>query len=209
MDKDKREAKEMVKNFTFKEKLQHFWYYYGKYTIIGIIGLAFVIYTLVDCVMQVNYDLNIAYYSCTWVNKEAVDALADSLEPMINDITGNERTDVLITVTEANITSEKPDEMTEAALTKIPVEMAVDEFQLYLLDEHYLEFFNRAFEGVVKRTVLISDIPEMRESLNIPEGEKLYLVMTCEFEQSKGNKIKAAERENAAIVEEYFKSKLK
>lgn len=209
MDRDKKLAKDMIKNFTFKEKVGHFWYYYGKYTIIGLICLAFVIYTMVDCMMQVNYDLNIAYYTCSRVNKEGADALADSLEPIINDISGNEKTDVLVNVTEANITNDGYDEMIEAALTKIPVEMSVDEYQLYLLDEHYLEYFTRVFPGFEQEVILISDIPELRRTLGIPEGEKLYLVMTSEFEQSKGNQVKEAERENASIVMEYFKNQLK
>ena len=209
MDKDKQAAKELIKNFTFKEKIAHFWYYYGKYTIIGIIALAFVVYTMVDCMMQVNYDLNIAYYSCSRVNREGAAALADSLEPMINDISGNKINDVQIVVNEANITKEGYDEMVQATLTKIPVEMSVGEFQMYFLDEHYLEFFDRSFEGFIQSSVLISDIPEIRESLGIPEGEKLYLVVCNEYEHSKDNEIKIAERENAAIVEQYFKDMLK
>lgn len=209
MDRDRKAAKEMIKNFTFKQKVEHFWYYYGKYTIIGIFALAFVIYTLVDCMMQVNYDLNIAYYTCSRVNKEGADALADSLEPIINDISGNKKTDVQIVVTEANITKDGYDEMVEATLTKIPVEMSVGEFQMYLLDEHYLEFFNKSFEGFVQSSLLISDIPEIRESLGVPEGEKLYLIICTEYEHSKDNEIKIAERENAALVMEYFKNMMK
>ena len=209
MDRDRKAAKEMIKNFTFKQKVEHFWYYYGKYTIIGIFALAFVIYTRVDCMMQVNYDLNIAYYTCSRVNKEGADALADSLEPIINDISGNKKTDVQIVVTEANITKDGYDEMVEATLTKIPVEMSVGEFQMYLLDEHYLEFFNKSFEGFVQSSLLISDIPEIRESLGVPEGEKLYLIICTEYEHSKDNEIKIAERENAALVMEYFKNMMK
>lgn len=209
MDKDKQAAKELIKNLTFKEKIGHFWYYYGKYTIIGIIALAFVVYTLVDCMMQVDYDLNIAYYSCSRVNKEGAEALADSLEPIIKDISGNEKTDVRVTVSEANITKEGYDEMVEATLSKIPVEMAVGEYQMYLLDEHYLEYFNLVYKGFVQSSLLISDIPEIREALGIPEGEKLYLVVCNEYEHSKDNEIKIAERENAAIVEQYFKDMLK
>ncbi len=209
MDKDKQAAREIVRNFTFKQKLTHFWYYYGKYTIAAIFAVAFVTFTVVDCVMQVNYDLNIAYYSCRAVDSEAVSALTDSLEPLINDISGNEKTDVLIAVNEVDITKEEYNEVIEATLTKIPVELAADEFQLYILDESYLEFFNRAYEGVVQSKLLLSDIPEVSNALGFQEGEKVYLVMTVEFEQSKGNEIKAAERENAALVMEYFNNMLK
>lgn len=209
MDRDKQAAKELVRNFTFKQKLTHFWYYYGKYTIAAIFAVAFVVFTVVECVMQVNYDLNIAYYSSHAVDKEAVAELADSLEPLINDISDNDVKDVLITVNEADITKEEHNEVIEAILTKIPVELAADEFQMYILDENYLEFFNRAFEGVVQSTVLLSDIPEVSKALGFQEGEKVYLVMTVEFEQSKGNEIKAAERENAALVMEYFNNMLK
>lgn len=209
MDKQAKEAREMVKNLSFKEKVKHFWYYYGKYTIAAIFAVAFIAFTVVECVMQVDYDLNIAYYSSRWVDKDAVAILADSLEPVIKDISGNEKTDVLISVTEADIGSGEYSEVTEAALTKIPVELAADEYQLYILDENYLEFFNRAYEGVVQSTMLLSDIPEISEALDFAEGEKVYLIMTTEFEQSKGDEIKAAERENAALVMEYFNNMMK
>ena len=209
MDKQAKEAREMVKNLTFKEKAKHFWYYYGKYTIVAIFVVAFVAFTVVECVMQVDYDLNIAYYSSRWVDKDAVAILADSLEPVIKDISGNEKTDVRISVTEADISGGEYNEMNEAVLTKIPVEMAADEYQLYILDETYLEFFNRSYEGVVQSTLLLSDIPEISKDLGFAEGEKVYLVMTTEFEQSKGNEVKDAERENAALVMEYFENMLK
>ncbi len=209
MDKDKELAKEMVKNFTFKQKVEHFWYYYGKYTIAAIFAVAFVAFTVVECVMQVDYDLNIAYYSSRAVDKEAVAELADSLEPLINDISGNEQTDVQIAVNEADITKEEYNEVMEAILSKIPVELAADEFQLYILDESYLEFFNRAYEGVFQSYITLSDIPEISKALGFKEGEKVYLAMTIEFEQSKGNEVKDAERENAALIMDYFESMLR
>ena len=209
MDKDKQLAKEMIKNFTFKQKVEHFWYYYGKYTIAAILAVAFVVFTVVECVMKVDYDLNIAYYTCRRVDREAVQTLADSLEPLINDISNNEKKDVQIAVTEANITNGEYNEVTEAALNKIPVELASDEFQLYILDENYLEFFNRAFEGVFQSIMTLSDVPEVSKALGFAEGEKVYLAMTIEFEQSKGNELKDAERENAALIMDYFENMLK
>ena len=209
MDNERRRAKEMVKNLSFKEKVEHFLHYYGKYTVLSIIALAIVVYTLVDCMMQVKYDLDIAYYTCSRVNREGSEALADSLEPVINDITGNEINDVLVNVSEADISKDGYDEMVKAVLTKISVELSADEYQMYILDSYYLEYFNRAFEGIIEESLLISDIPEIRESLGVPEGEELYLVLTTSFEQSKGKKDKAAEHENAVLVMEYFKNQVK
>ena len=99
--------------------------------------------------------------------------------------------------------------MVEAVLTKIPVELSADEYQMYILDSYYLEYFSRAFEGIIEESLLISDIPEIRESLGVPEGEELYLVLTSSFEQSKGKKDKAAEHENAVLVMKYFKNQVK
>ncbi len=209
MDKDAREAREMFKNFSFKEKIAHFWYYYGKCTIVTIFALVVVAFCVTQCITQVHYDLHIAYYGCHSVNKEAVNSLADSLKPVIKDITGNGVTDILMSVSVADISGDTIDEMTEVILNKIPAEIAADEYQMYILDETYFEFFNTAYKGIAKSTVTLSDIPEVSEALGFREGEKVYLVMTIEFEQSKDDKLKIAERENAVLVEQYFKDMLK
>ena len=208
MDKQALEAKQMVKNLPFKEKVKHFWDYYKKHTIAAVFGLAVVIFGTVQCVTQVKYDLNIAYYSTKGVEQTTVDAFAKELESVIGDIDGNGTTKIFMPVFVADITERIPSEEAQAMRNKIPLELAADEYQIYILDQPYMDLFNYAYPDVIKNTILISDIPYVSKELGFYEGEKVYLVMTVEFEQSSNNEKKLRERENAALIEKYFSEKL-
>ncbi len=209
MDKQALEAKEMVKNLPFKEKVKHFWEYYRNHTLVAAFALAVIIFGLVQCVTQVEYDLSIAYYSTKGVEQTTVDAFADTLEGVIGDIDENGTTAIFMPVFLADITEQFPSEESLAMRNKIPLELAADEYQMYILDEAYMDLFNAAYSDVIQSTLLLSDIPEVSEALGFYEGEKVYLVMTVEFEQSADDEKKLKERENAALLEQYFLEKLK
>ncbi len=64
-----KEERESIKNKSFKEKLDYFWYYYKVHTIVGIFVLILAIVFIRDAVNKKDY----AYY-CTFLNSFSMDA---------------------------------------------------------------------------------------------------------------------------------------
>lgn len=63
-----KEERESIKNKSFKEKLDYFWYYYKVHTIVGIFVLILAIVFIRDAVNKKDY----AYY-CTFINSFTMD----------------------------------------------------------------------------------------------------------------------------------------
>lgn len=209
MDSEGRRAKEMIKSLPFKERLKHFWYYYRKHVLVGGLGAVLVVWSMVQCINKPTYDLNIAYYSSRAVDDAALDAFAESIRPLLEDIDRNESIDVFIPLHMGDISAKMLDPQTQALMQKIPLELAADDYALYILDRPFMEFFERAYEDAVGNKILLSDIPEVAKILKCYEGEELYLVTVTEPERVKKNEKKMAERKNAYAVEEYFENKIK
>ncbi len=203
MDSEGQRAKKMVQNLSFKEKVEHFWYYYKKHVFVGLFVALVVAFGVAQCVMKETFDLNIAYYSSRGIEQTVVDSFGDILEPLIEDIDGDGVASVFMPAYIGDITEQRMDEQAMAMLNKIPLELAADEFQMYILDKPYMELFDEVYSDIIQNKICISDIPEIKEALMLYDWEEVYLVMTTEFEQSKNDKKKIAERENAALVEAY------
>ncbi len=204
MDSEGRRAKEMIKGLPFKERMKHFWYYYSKHVLVGTLGTVLVAWSVVQCVNKPTYDLDIAYYSSRAVDQTAVDAFAESLDPLLKDIDGNEAIDVFIPLYVGNIEAEMMDQQSQALMQKFPLELAADDYALYILDKPFMDFFERVYPETVDNKILLSEIPETAEMLKCYEGEELYLVTIAESERVKKDEKKMAERENAYAVEAYF-----
>ena len=208
MDNESRRAREMVKNLPFEEKLKHYWGYYKKHVFIFLISALIVSWGVVQCVTAPEYDMNMAFYSVRFFEDERADRFAEYLEQYVDEINGNETVDVFIRKQNVDITKEIMQPEDHVVFSKIASELSADEYQTYILDEDFLEYFRRVYTEVIGDVMDLGEIPEIREMLGINEGEKLYLVTTAMFDRSLGNEEKVAEYNNALKIKKHFEGLL-
>ena len=96
MDKQGREAKELVKNLSLKDKIKHFWYYYKWHTIACVLVAVLIGYTGVQCAMQVDSDFDIAFYNTRTIEQEHIDKFAELIATEAVDINDNNSVDVFV-----------------------------------------------------------------------------------------------------------------
>lgn len=209
MDKQRREARALVKNLPFKEKIKHFWYYYKWHTIACLFIAVLIGYTCVQCIMRVDYDLNISCYTKNFIAEEKIEEFENLLEDVVQDINHNDSVDVYVAPYSADITGKVIDQTAQAMYQKISMELAADDIQIYLLDHSFLDWYNRVYGETVQSVTEIGCIPEIRELLGLAEDEKLYCVIKQFFERSQDDKEKVAQHNNAELVGQFFDDKIK
>lgn len=208
MDKQQRDAAELVRKLSIKEKIKHFWYYYKVHTIVAALLSIVVIWSLADCAMQEKYDLSIAYYSTRYVSEENLAKLETEIEKVICDINKDDEYNALISFVAADISAEQLDELAQSVYAKIGVDIATNEYKMYILDKAYMDLFSKNYAEVSKKVIELSDIPDVKELLGLADGEELYLVTMPMYDQFKDNEEAVAEHNNAWLVQKYFKQKL-
>ncbi len=204
MDAEGLRAKQMVKDLPFREKVRHYWGYYKKPVIIILLSVIFIAWTAVQCINAKVYDMNIAMYTVRTYEDEKTDMFGEMLKGQIDEINGNGSKDVFIYKYPADIRKEALQPEEHAVYSKINLELSADDYQTYILDQPYLDYFERVYPEVIQSTVNLKDIPEIKEMLGIHESENLYLVTTVMYERSMGDKVKVAEHKNAEKLHEYF-----
>ncbi len=209
MDKQRQEAREAVKNLPLKEKIKHFWYYYKIHTICIAFAVILIVTTTVQCMRQTKYDMSIAYYSVRHVEQPQLDALTDILETVVEDSNENGSVDVFISFLSGDITAKLLDQYAQMGYQKMQIEVATDEYQSFILDDAYLDMMERLYPDIIDSILKISDVPEIKETIGLSEGEELYLVTTKMFERSKDDEDKVNEHKNAVVIKEYFEQKIK
>ena len=117
MDKQAQEAKEMVKNLPFKDKVKHFWYYYKIHTIVAVFVLILIGVTVYQAVTQEKYDLEIDYYGQQYISEEQQKEIEDTLAQYIVNSALND------------------EEYAMYANTKFTAELSAAAYSAYILDE--------------------------------------------------------------------------
>ncbi len=209
MDRDRREAKRLIKGLSPKEKIKHFWYYYKWHTIACLLVVIVIVYSCVQCAMRVDYDLNISCYTKNFIDEEKIEKFEKVLEGVVQDINHNDSVDVYVAPYSADITGKVVDQIAQAVYQKISMEIAADDIQLYLFDQSFLDWFNQVYGDTVQSVTEISSISEIKDLLGLRDDEKLYCVTKEFFERSENNEEKVAQHNNAELVEQFFNNKIK
>lgn len=131
MDKQAQEAKEMVKNLPFKDKVKHFWYYYKIHTIVAVFVLILIGVTVYQAVTQEKYDLEIDYYGQQYISEEQQKEIEDTLAQYIDDVDGDGQKKVHLIVNSAL----NDEEYAMYANTKFTAELSAAAYSAYILDE--------------------------------------------------------------------------
>ena len=206
MDKDRQLAKKLAKEMSFQEKVKHFWYYYKPHTLALIFALAVIVWSAVQCASRVDYDLDISFYSESYVSEEVLEEFDLFLETLCDDVNENGVVDAQAYLFSGKITDEYLDQNAQAILTKLQSEIAMGECPAYIVDEAYKNYIEMLTEdmNVIENITEITDVPLIRKIFNPGEGVKFYFISIVEYDTQKGNVELFKERENMKKVEQYF-----
>lgn len=197
MDKQAREAKEMVKNMTIKEKFSHFWSYYKIHTIVTLVILGLIGVTIYQIASKKEYDLEIQFYGTRMVSEEQAAALEDYLKDYVDDIDGDgEKTVKLIRTGSLS-------EMGAAGYgnMKFTAELAAGQYTIYILNEELYDSFSKNDNEMFSQSFDIRENSKCVELLGMTEtDEPTYwcIVKLPESIQDKPeSKLKMQNAENA------------
>ena len=204
MDKQAREAREQMKQLSRKERWINFWYYYRVHIIASVFAAIAVAVGISECVRQVEYDLDIAYYSTSYVNNEAITKLNEEIQKNIEDINNDAQSIIWIAPCYASLNDAS--EQTQAALLRLQTEISAGNSMGYIMDERFFELVYESYGECFEKVILISDYPEIKEMLGLKEDTKLYWLTKVLYESEKGDEKKIGAHENAIRVQNYFES---
>lgn len=168
MDKQAREAKEMVKNMTIKEKFAHFWNYYKIHTIVTLVVLGLIGVTVYQFVTTEEYDLEIEFYGTRMVSEEQAAALEDYLKDYVDDMDGDgEKTVKLIRTGSLS-------EMGAAGYgnMKFTAELAAGQYAIYILNEEMYDLYMKNDEEMFIQSFDIRENPKCAELLGMSEADE-------------------------------------
>ncbi|MBR5613675.1 MAG: hypothetical protein IKW64_00040 [Clostridia bacterium] len=203
MDKDRQRAKEQMKALPFKEKMANFWFYYKIHTIVLAVAMLVIVWSAVQCAKRIDYDLNVSYYSASFVTEENLAKFDEFLKSNIEDVNGNGSIDAKTTLNTANIDGEYLDQNSQAIMMKLQAELASGEVFAYMADEGFKQYIEKVLgdSDAIEQVVDISNAQIVKEVLNPAEGEKVYWLSLAEYEARKGDPKAVAERKNVKAIE--------
>lgn len=204
MDKQAREAKDQMRQLSKREKWANFWYYYKVHVIVSVFAFIAVAFGISECVRQVDYDLEVSYYSTSYINDEGIKKLNKELAKNIEDINLDAQSIIWIAPCFASL--DDASEQTQAALLRIQTEISAGNSMGYIMDEKFYGLVYESYGECFDKVIPISDYPEIREILGIKEDTKLYWLTKALYESEKDDERKIGAHENAIRVEKYFES---
>lgn len=202
MDKQTKEAREMTKQLKGKEKWRNFWYYYRYHILVLVFAVIILSYTLTDCVNKTKYDLSVSCYSATVIDSTDLTPITGEFEKIISDIDGNGEINTDIFVSLASLTN--PSEQSQAVIMKLSAELAGGDSFGYILDEEFYGMVNTNYSECIESVIPINDIPLIKDTFNLREGQKLYWMTKAVYETEKNKPEKIAAHENAVKIQNYL-----
>ena len=197
MDKQAREAKEMVKNMTFKEKLAHFWNYYKIHTIVTLVILGLIGVTVYQIASNEEYDLEIEFYGTRMVSEEQAAALEEYLKDYVDDIDGDGEKTVNVVRTGSLSEMGAPG----YGNMKFTAELAAGQYNIYILNEEMYNAFSSNDDGMFIQSFDIRENPKCAELLGMAESDEPTYWCLVKFPESmqdkEESKLKMQNAENA------------
>lgn len=176
MDAEGKRAREQMKQLPFKEKLKNFWFYYKIHMAVAILAVLVFGTAVVQCVRQVDYDLTVMYFGCNQVDPARVEALEKFLNSHSVDVTDNGKVETVMPVYVGDINAEVKTAETSALLVKLQAEIVSNINPAFIMDKAFKNFVTFGYEGAYDKIIDLSLVPQVREMLNLKEGEELYWV---------------------------------
>ncbi len=127
---------------TFKEKLQHFWFYFKWHTIGAVFTVVVMAILIAQCAARIDYDYKIVYFTYHPVLDSQMDSVEEYFKKISHDLNGDG--EINISVINCSTTTASEDyQYNRTGLTKLQSILAADtEALLYITDSESLEFFS-------------------------------------------------------------------
>lgn len=185
MDKQAKEAKELVKQMTFTQKIKHFWDYYKIHAIVTLVVLMLIGVTVYQVVSNKEYDLPIEFFGEKMITDEQAAALESYLKDYVDDIDGDGKVTVHLTRTGSL------SQMGAAGYgsIKFTAELAAGQYQIFILDE---DLYNSLKSGNSGEDEMLIESFDMRENPKCAE----ILGMTADDEPTYWCLLKMPEKMN-------------
>ena len=202
MDKQAREAKNMVRQMPLHLRLKHYWEYYKAQIIAVAISVVLIIVTVIGNVIAPKYDIEVAYYGYEILTEEQEVKLEEYLSAYIEDINNDGVCKVDIIVSRSKLNNGSEDEYQMAMAQKFATEVAVGAYPAFILDKPHIEYAGMADEredGIIETTT------DMRNDTYIAEvvGEnEIYWCTRILYDREIGEKEPEALHKNAVLIEQ-------
>lgn len=196
MDKQEKEAKELVKRLPFTEKLQHFWDY-NKWKVFAlVIALILVFTTIIQVVTRVEYDMEIAYYGSANFGDEQAQKLEEYLKEYTNDLNEDGEVNVKVRVVQAEAPGMNTGQLTEYQAgvgQKFSAELAARVYDAYIFDDAYYKYAGPESDyGIMESAFDMTQNQELCQLLGI--GEEPIYWCTCIKRTGNGGSAETAQK---------------
>ena len=124
------------KKFT-KEWWGYFWYYYKWHTAGVLFAMFLIVTTLVQCVTQTKYDLQVDYITENYIISEQEEKLTQIIEANIDDVTQNGKAEAFLMT--FNMAENNDPQMTQALTTKLFVELGYSDGYVFIVSKKYAD----------------------------------------------------------------------
>ncbi len=205
MDKQAREAKEMVRQMPLHQQLKHYWEYYKAQIIAIAVSIILIVVTVVGAVIAPKYDIEVAYYGDTILTEEQELKLEEYLASQIEDINDDGECKVDIVVSRFKLNNATEDEYQMAMAQKFATEVAVGAYPAFILDAPHTEYAGMADE---REDGILETATDMRNDTYIAEllGEnEIYWCTRILYDKEIGKEEPEALHNNAVLIEKSFK----
>ena len=173
MDKQIKEAREMVKNLSFRDKVEHFFEYYKLHTIVAVIAVIMIATTVYQVSTRIDYDFEVGYYGASGFTDEHAQKLAEYLSGVVEDVNGDGEVNVRVTVV-GSAYATQDFQMQVAMNQKFMAELSTDTYDAYLFDNVYYSQYGPATDiGLFETSITLNDSENLSNVLTLGE-EPVY-----------------------------------
>lgn len=204
MDKQAREARDMVKNMPLKEKIAHIWLY-DKWWIIGITVVLLLIFgTVYEVMTRPTYDLEIGFYSEKYFSDEPLAAMEEAIAPYVSDTDGDgEKTVKIYNVSLSAMGGQNSGEAAMAIQTKFMAELSTGAYPVFFFDDYFYEMMQgENYRDTMDSMRNLRTLPQFDAALSQNGDTAVYWGTRALYENEKDKEERVAEHDRAAELEQ-------
>lgn len=174
MDQQEKNAKEMVKNFSWKEKIQYIWTYYKWWIILVVFCLIAGGSIIYENANRPSYDLEISFYAHQKVDEETIGAMETYFSQFVEDLDQDGQKTVKIYFTKFPDSNETPEDYA-AVQGRFMAETTGGYYPVYFFDQVLYDMMqNETFGGIVESYRDSTQIEPLKGYIEQNPDQKFY-----------------------------------
>lgn len=202
MDQQRLDAKKMYKELSFREKVDHIWYYYKRWIILPLLALCVVVYGCYEILSRPQYDLEGTFFSKIYITDEQIAELEEYLSQFIEDYNGDGVCNVKIYSSSIAALGNEI-EGSIVVNNKFSAQMAAGADPFVIVDSTFYEILKYdAYESAIEKPLELTAKEGFREQMKIPEDTKVYWVTRALYSGEKDDRERIQEYDFIVKTEE-------